>query len=288
MPSGCRRQLPASTAAITPDPTKPGTAWQQLPRHPSKLPPPLPLAAAPAAPNCAIGSKRSPTPILAACKAQAWEPGRAARSPRSAPARIFLRTCSASSCTLDPADSATSLNLSGNSAMMSSVWVPMEPVEPSTENGCAAGGVLRGAGARGVRCARSHGFVAVVFALRQAVKQRLGRGAAADRMARAIARFRWYQHPSKCAGPCPRGGCANGRKRMSAHCAPVSRPAHLGAVARLHLRHDHTLRPSRRRPRVLLRGHVQPRPAPVRTRARCLAAAKLHGGSLHPGYVGHA
>ncbi len=44
------------------------------------------------------------------------------------------RACSASNSTLDPAASATSLNLSGNSAMMSSVWVPMDPVDPRTEN----------------------------------------------------------------------------------------------------------------------------------------------------------
>lgn len=38
---------------------------------------------------------------------------------------------------LEPAASATSSNLSGNSAMMSRVWVPMEPVEPSREKRCA-------------------------------------------------------------------------------------------------------------------------------------------------------
>lgn len=49
---------------------------------------------------------------------------------------FHLYTCFASSSTLDPAARATSWNLSGNSAMMSSVWVPIEPVEPSNENLC--------------------------------------------------------------------------------------------------------------------------------------------------------
>ena len=40
------------------------------------------------------------------------------------------RACSASSLMLEPAASATTLYLSGNSAQMSSVWVPIEPVEP--------------------------------------------------------------------------------------------------------------------------------------------------------------
>ncbi len=46
------------------------------------------------------------------------------------------RACSASSLTFEPAARATSLNLSGNSSMISRVWVPMEPVEPSTEKRC--------------------------------------------------------------------------------------------------------------------------------------------------------
>lgn len=49
---------------------------------------------------------------------------------------LAKHTCSASRFTFEPAAKATSLNLSGNSAMMSSVWVPIEPVEPRTEKRC--------------------------------------------------------------------------------------------------------------------------------------------------------
>ena len=47
---------------------------------------------------------------------------------------MLVRTCLASRSMLLPAARATSSNLSGNSAMISSVWVPMDPVLPSREN----------------------------------------------------------------------------------------------------------------------------------------------------------
>lgn len=48
-----------------------------------------------------------------------------------------MLTCSDKTLMLEPAARATSSNLSGNSAMMSSVWVPMEPVDPSREKRCS-------------------------------------------------------------------------------------------------------------------------------------------------------
>mmetsp|Transcript_7769 Transcript_7769/g.19276 ORF Transcript_7769/g.19276 Transcript_7769/m.19276 type:complete len:230 (+) Transcript_7769:969-1658(+) len=62
--------------------------------------------------------------------------------------------CSASSLMLEPAARATSSNLSGNSEMMSSVWVPMDPVEPSSENffgslRCCTSGATQRAGQAG-------------------------------------------------------------------------------------------------------------------------------------------
>ena len=45
-------------------------------------------------------------------------------------------TCLARRSMLEPAAMATNSNLSGNSEMMSRVWVPMEPVLPSRENLC--------------------------------------------------------------------------------------------------------------------------------------------------------
>ena len=47
---------------------------------------------------------------------------------------LNCRVCWASSSMLPPAESATISNLSACSAAMPSVWVPMEPVEPRTEN----------------------------------------------------------------------------------------------------------------------------------------------------------
>ena len=58
----------------------------------------------------------------------------------TAPADLEI-TCSASKVTLDPAPSATTSNLSGNSLTISRVYVPIDPVDPSSENFCIVEGV---------------------------------------------------------------------------------------------------------------------------------------------------
>mmetsp|Transcript_9984 Transcript_9984/g.31281 ORF Transcript_9984/g.31281 Transcript_9984/m.31281 type:complete len:213 (+) Transcript_9984:663-1301(+) len=82
---------------------------------------------APSSPHTISGASSPMSPSAALSS------GTSASDPTLTSRGLKALVCSASSDTLRPADSADTSNLSGCSATMSSVCVPIEPVEPSSE-----------------------------------------------------------------------------------------------------------------------------------------------------------